>query len=428
MKILHTADWHLGKRLERVSRLEEQQLVMSELCELADAREVDMVLVAGDLFDTFSPSTAAVELFYKTLHRLSRNGARPVVAIAGNHDSATFIEAPDPLARNCGILLAGYPETKLPELDLPGQFSVTRTAPGFAELKLEHHAAPVRLILTPYANEQRLGTFLGEADQAETMRELLAGHWKKTADSYCDERGINLLVTHLFFQAGRTSGLASEAFQEPEEEKPVLHVGGAPQMYPDMIPPQVQYTALGHLHRYIEVRKGPSPVVYSSSPLSYSFSEAQQQKYAVLIDARPGAPVSYEKIPLTQGRPLVRLRAEGVDEAVALLARHQHALVELTLRSESYLNAADRRRLREAHSDIITLIPDIEQQDDGESDSGRASIDLKAPVEQLFASFFEHKKEQPPGETYMQLLQEMRALRDGGNAPETSSAEDNERP
>ncbi len=108
MKMLHTSDWHLGKRLEDFSRLEEQKAVMQEICEIAEREQVDVVIVAGDLFDTFNPPTEAVDLLYKTLKRLTANGRRPVIAIAGNHDSPDRIEAPDPLAASADHL-AGYP-------------------------------------------------------------------------------------------------------------------------------------------------------------------------------------------------------------------------------------------------------------------------------------------------------------------------------
>ena len=113
MKILHTADWHLGKRLDRFSRIDEQRAVMEEIVQIANDQKVDMVIVAGDLFDNFTPNTDAVELFYKTLKQLSYEGKRPVVAISGNHDSPKLIDAPDPLARECGIFLIGYPNAIL---------------------------------------------------------------------------------------------------------------------------------------------------------------------------------------------------------------------------------------------------------------------------------------------------------------------------
>src|SRR5690606_2543353 len=87
MKLLHTSDWHLGRRRGAFSRLEGQQAVLQEICEFAEREQRDAVLVAGDLFDTFNPSADAVDLFYKALRKLADNGKRPVIAIAGNHDS-----------------------------------------------------------------------------------------------------------------------------------------------------------------------------------------------------------------------------------------------------------------------------------------------------------------------------------------------------
>ncbi|MCB0293286.1 MAG: exonuclease subunit SbcD, partial [Calditrichaeota bacterium] len=101
MKILHTADWHLGKRLERFSRLEEQREVLEEICGIAEQEAVDAVIIAGDIYDTFNPASEAVELFYKTVKRLADEGRRAVVAIAGNHDSPDRFAAPEPLAREC---------------------------------------------------------------------------------------------------------------------------------------------------------------------------------------------------------------------------------------------------------------------------------------------------------------------------------------
>ncbi|KKX47486.1 exonuclease SbcCD subunit D [Sphingobacterium sp. IITKGP-BTPF85] len=104
LKILHTADWHLGKRLDYFSRFDEQKVVLDEIVQIADQEQVDLVIVAGDLFDAFNPPVEAIELLYKTLKRLTKNGSRPVIAIAGNHDSPDRVDAPDSLARDCGII------------------------------------------------------------------------------------------------------------------------------------------------------------------------------------------------------------------------------------------------------------------------------------------------------------------------------------
>ena len=161
MKILHTADWHLGKKLDRFSRLEEQILVLEEIIEIADEKSVDLVLIAGDLFDNFNPSVEAIELFYKTLKRLTSNGKRPVIAISGNHDSPYLIDSPDPLARECGIILIGHPNAKVQSIELE-HFKITNSAAGFFELQLKNQNFPVRILHTPYASEVRLKEYLNQ--------------------------------------------------------------------------------------------------------------------------------------------------------------------------------------------------------------------------------------------------------------------------
>ena len=186
LKILHTADWHLGKRLQEYARIGEQKLVLEEICQIADQEEVDLVLLAGDIFDTFNPSHEAVELLYKTLRRLSKNGTRPVVAISGNHDSSQFVEAPDPLARELGILFYSRYDSIISCGTLDGGMEISKSDSGFVELRLPKFDFPVRILLAPYANEVSLRTYLGEENREEAFRELLGQNWQILADRYCD--------------------------------------------------------------------------------------------------------------------------------------------------------------------------------------------------------------------------------------------------
>ncbi|WP_207534701.1 metallophosphoesterase family protein [Desertivirga arenae] len=402
MKILHTADWHLGKRLEKFSRLEEQKEVLAEIIEIADANDVDAVLVAGDLFDSFNPSTEAIELLYKTLKRLTNNGQRAVVAIAGNHDSPDRIEAPDPLARECGIIFAGYPDSHVSTCELDSGVCVLQSEAGFIELKLPRHHTPLRVLLTPYANEYRLKTFLGLENSEEELRQVLQKRWKELADKYCDDKGVNILITHLFMMKK-----GEEPPEEPEDEKPILHVGGAQAVYSENIPAQIQYTALGHLHGFRVMDTTPCPVVYSSSPLSYSFGEAGHKKYVVLVDAEPGMPVMYKGVQLSKGKPLLRKRCMGVDEALQWLSDNPDALVELTLVTDNYLTADERRRLTQSHEGIVTIIPEVRNPEMLHAKG--ASIDLSQDIEELFGQFFQHRHGQLPNVELINLFKEIRA-------------------
>ena len=398
MKILHTADWHLGKRLDRFSRLEEQILVMNEIIEIADAQQVDLVLVAGDLFDNFNPSTEAVELFYKTLKRLSRNGKRPVIAISGNHDSPSFIDAPDPLARECGIILIGYPNAEIAAFELE-DFKISTSAAGFLELEMKNIPFPIRLLHTPYANEIRLKEYFGEEKEAE-LNKTLAENWQKNATDFCDEKGVNLLMTHLYMNKK-----GAPLLDEPEGEKPIK-IGNADLVFSDIIPEQIQYTALGHLHGFKNIGTEEKPVVYASSPLCYSFSEAGQTKYVSIIEATPNQPVSYEKIALQKGKALVRKTFQSVEKAVEWLNENQNTLVELTLESENYLKAEERKLLYQSHEGIVYLIPKVKNQEIDENIS--SEINLSQDIQTLFLEYFKSKNNgQEANEDLIHLFNEI---------------------
>ncbi|WP_339062863.1 exonuclease subunit SbcD [Tepidibacillus marianensis] len=109
MRVLHTADWHLGKTLEGRDRQQEQIKVMEEICQIADDEQIDLVLIAGDIYQTVNPPAWAEQLFYETIHRLSNFGKRAVVVISGNHDQPERIRAAHPLADKQGVYLLGLP-------------------------------------------------------------------------------------------------------------------------------------------------------------------------------------------------------------------------------------------------------------------------------------------------------------------------------
>lgn len=403
MKILHTADWHLGKRLEYYSRLDEQREVLNEICEIAEQENVDAVVVAGDLFDNFNPSSEATELLYSTLHRLSANGTRAVIAIAGNHDSPERIEVPDALARVCGIIFIGYPSVEIRAFKTAGGIEVTKTAKGFFELRLPRYDFPLRVIHTPYANEQRLKTYLGVEDEETALRTHLQQHWHDLASQYCDTNGFNLLVSHLYFMKK-----GGEMPEEPDDERPILHIGGASAIFSEAIPPQMQYVALGHLHRYQVIDTLPCPIVYSSSPLAYSFAEANQTKQIVLLDCQQGALVSYSPISLQKGRRLLRYKCSSVEEGIEWLTQNQESLVQLTVVSDNFLEASDKKRLHDVHSGLIQLIPEVSSKII--SATGSTTIDLTNNVEELFISYFEAKKGQKPSSGILELLKEVVAI------------------
>jgi exonuclease SbcD len=404
LKILHTADWHLGKRLQEYTRIAEQKLVLDEICQVADQEEVDLVLLAGDIFDAFNPSHESVELLYKTLRRLSKNGMRPVIAISGNHDSTQFVEAPDPLARELGILFYSRYDSIIPCGTLEGGLEITKSDTGFMELRLPKHDFPIRILLAPYANEVSLRTYLGEENREEAFRELLAQNWKTLADQYCDDKGVNLFMGHFFFME---EGSTIPPDAEPESERPILHVGGTQSLFTQQLPHQIQYAALGHLHRYQTVSNAPCPVVYSSSPLAYSFSEADQEKNVVLIHAQPGQPVKYHPIALKQGRPLYRVSFDNLPDTLNWLENHPYCFVEVTYQTDESIDAATRKAILKAHDGIVNLIPQLRHGAAGQPQAELRAEDLSRDMETLFRLFYTSEKGQEPNAYLVDLFKEV---------------------
>jgi len=401
IKILHTADWHLGKRLQEFSRLEEQKLVLEEIIQIADREEVDLVLLAGDIFDTFNPSHEAVELLYKTLKKLSKSGQRPIIAISGNHDSTQFVEAPDPLVREMGIFFYSRYDSVIPTGTLDNGIEIRQSEPGFVSLMLPQIDFPIRIILAPYANEMLMKTYLGEGDREASFRELMAEKWKSIADRYCDQSGVNLFIGHFFFMK---EGEIPEP--EPESERPILHVGGTQAIFTHNIPSQIQYAALGHLHRYHAVSQKPFPIIYSSSPLAYSFSEAEQQKQAVIIELEPGTNAKYRTIALEKGRPLYRKTFDDLAPTVQWLEENPYCFVELTFVTEHSIDVNTRKAIMKAHDGIVNLIPQIKYPQGQESLSLKVE-DLGKDMVTLFNMYYKSEKGQEPNAELIGIFKEV---------------------
>jgi exonuclease SbcD len=200
--------------------------------------------------------------------------------------------------------------------------------------------------------------------------------------------------------------------EEPADEKPILHVGGAQVIYTENIPKQIQYTAIGHLHRMHRVDSVPGPVYYSGSPLSYSFAEANQKKYVLLVEAEPGKVATVHELELTKGKKLLRKRAEGIDEALLWLSENPDCLVELTMVTDTYLTAQERKQLSAAHDGIVAIIPEVKNTSDLVTGNMK-NIDLTRTMEELFTDYFRHKnKGQEPNEEIMKLFAEILAEED----------------
>lgn len=333
MRILHTGDWHLGRTLEGRSRLPEQEAFLDELVAVAREESVDLVLVAGDVYDSVNPPAAAEELFYDALFRLSDGGRRAVVVIAGNHDHPERVAAAAPLAMRHAVHLVGLPRKATVRVAVPrtGEEAVIAALPFPSEARLHellHGGMDERTLRAAYSD--RVG---------QLLREMAADFRPDT---------VNLVMSHLYVLGG----------EESDSERPI-QVGGAYTVHPDALAVGQQYTALGHLHR--PQRVGDDDTVrYSGSPLAYSFSEAGQAKSVTLVETAPGRPAAVRNILLSSGRPLVRWEARGgLAEVYRWLEenRDPDAWIELNIWLTEALTHEQIGRLRASREGIVQIRP-----------------------------------------------------------------------
>ncbi len=395
MRILHTSDWHLGPSLEGRSRLPEQGQFIAELVDIVTQEDIQLILVAGDVFDTYNPPADAENLFYDALERLSDGGKRAVVVIAGNHDSPDRLHAANPLALKYGISLLGYPGEQLLVGTAPGGVERINTGSGWVELTVPGCDEKAIVYALPYPSESRLNEVftekLDEGSQQVAYSQRVGGLFAE-ADRIFRPDTVNLAVAHLF----ACGGLESESERQ---------LGGALAVSPLALAKQAQYVALGHLHRPQQVPNAPQTCRYSGSPLSFSFSEADQQKEVVTVEVVPGGLAKALPINLSCGKALKRWRANNMEEARLWLTepKNLECWVELEIVADQPLEASELAELRKAHSGIITIRP-IFPGITADLNERRLS---EMPLVDRFKLFFEREKGVAPPEDLIGFFLEM---------------------
>lgn len=382
MRILHTSDWHLGKTLENINRIEEQRQFIDELCGIAESEAVDLVLVAGDIFDTYNPSSAAEELFYDAVDRLNSKGTRAVIVIAGNHDSPDRLCAASPLAYKNGIVLLGYPGSDAAIYGgRSGNSPILQAGPGWLEIKPESSEQSALIITLPYPSESRLEQLISADSQEDKLQQAYSDKVVELLhrlSSNFREDTVNLIVSHLYLRDGKTS----------DSER---QLGGALVVDPCRLPDNAHFIALGHLHRPQRIKSAPSPTYYSGSPIAYSFSETDYSKVVYIVDAVPGKESEVKEIYLNSGKPLKQWRARnGIGEALRWCeeGRDLNTWIDLEIYTDRALTLEEQKKLRELNPGIINIRPVIT--DEKESIINYESREGKK-IEELFKDYYRYK-------------------------------------
>ena len=322
MRLLHTGDWHLGRLFHGVHLTDDQAHILTQVVDIAREERVDVVIIAGDVFDRAVPPVEAVSLLDEVLSRLAADLAIPVIIIAGNHDSARRLAFGSKLLAANGLHVAGA----VSDLVLP------------VTLDFGGRGGPVHFYCLPYAEpaEVRLAFDDEEINTHDSaMSARVTPIRAARSQKRYKERAV--LVAHAFV----------ERCEQSESERP-LTVGGAGSVKNGRFD-GFSYVALGHLHR--PQRAGKDAIQYAGSLLKYSFTEAEHKKSVTIVDLDEDDKLTFERIPLKARRD-VRVIEGSFQELLSGTPSDDFVLARI-LGREAILDALGK--LREIYPNVLHI-------------------------------------------------------------------------
>lgn len=286
IRILHTADWHLGQTFFGYDRTEEHQHFLDWLALELKRNQINALLIAGDIFDVSNPSAASLRMFYRFIHKVTtENPSLQIVMIAGNHDSAARLEAPLPLMEEMRTEIKGIVCRKNGEIDYD-QLIV--------ELKNQEGVVEAFCMAVPFL---RQGDYPAVQTEGNTYAEGVKELYVRLLNRVMEKRNGQQAIIAM----GHLQATGSEIAERDYSERTII--GGLECVSPEAFPKQIAYTALGHIHKSQRV-SGREEIRYAGSPLSMSFAERHYRHGVMLVTINEGKVTEIEKL---QYDPLVKL-------------------------------------------------------------------------------------------------------------------------
>ncbi|MBV4415322.1 exonuclease SbcCD subunit D [Clostridium tyrobutyricum] len=394
MRILHTSDWHLGKNLEGYSRMDEQEAFLKDFIGIVEENHIDLIIVAGDIYDSYNPPARAEKMFYDTLKKLSSGGKRMTLIIAGNHDNPDRLVAAGPLAKEHGIIMIGTPKT----IVSPGKYgdhTVVDSGNGYVEIEINGERA---VILTlPYPSEKRLNEVLydemdTEIKKVQSYNDRIKSIFDNLSKNYRDDT-INLVVSHLFTIGSQKGGSERN-----------VQLGGSFIVDGSCFPEKAQYVALGHIHKP-QIVPGTNGIVrYSGSPLQYNKKEINFKKKCFIVDVKPCEQCRVEEIEFKIYKPIEIWKCKSVEEAIkkCKINKDRNCFVYIEIMTDTYIGEEAIKLMKTNKKDIIEIVPKIVGENVDNIDIGSFS---EKPFEEIFKEFyFKERKVEPQQEVVDTLL------------------------
>ncbi|MDE0323334.1 MAG: exonuclease subunit SbcD [Candidatus Poribacteria bacterium] len=383
MRILHTADWHIGQRLHERSRLDEHEQFLDWLLNTIQEHNVELLLVSGDIFDTSLPSAEATNLYYGFLYRLFNKTDTYTVITAGNHDSARHLEAPREFLKM-------------------GRIHVVGLANEVADcvVALPPDNPRIAIAAVPYLSESDLRhlSYEAEADRNERYREWLKAFYADCVAAMPAELP-KILMGHLFVQGGKIG----------DSERNV-QIGGATATHASDFPENVSYVALGHLHRPQTINGTDYPIRYSGSPIPLRFNETGYRKVVYLLELSDnGALIRDEEIKIPVFKELCTVEGDEAsvtsEDTMAGNWENKYIQVKLKLTTPRVgISDEIRKQFGDRGGEVLSVELELPEMAQGPTIPVE---DMKRP-EEIFAQFHRAKFDgEPPDETLAQTFSEL---------------------
>jgi exonuclease SbcD len=362
MRILHTADWHVGRTVRGRSRIAEYDVVLGQIADVARQAPADLVVVAGDLFDAGAPPPEAERVVYRTLLELS--DVAPVVVVAGNHDSDRRLGALAPVLQRVRVFTRAH-------VARPEEGGVVEVATGSGER--------VKVACLPFLSQRYVvrACDLMDLDADETAQRY-DDRIRRIVNVLTNEMGgdtVNLLVGHIMVVGANPGGGERAAHLATDYAVSSAAFG-----------PQLSYVALGHVHRAQRV-PAACPVWYAGSPLQLDFGDEENKPCVLLVEVQPGRPARVDQISISGSRRMLTVSGTLYD-LQRLAPDLQDAWLRVVVRAERRAGLAD---------EVRRLLPDA------------VDVLLDAPARAATAAMAS-RAEKTPGELFRAYLREQVGL------------------
>lgn len=389
MRILHTGDLHIGKSVNNFNMLEDQKYVLTQMVELAREREVQVFIIAGDVYDRAIPTAEAVSVFDEFIEKLHEMGV-VILCISGNHDSPERLSFAQEILEKKGVHFAGVYKGKC------------------KQVRLEDEDGPVVFTLMPFVKP----ALLSQSTSDMAVRCMLS-------DTFCEGEEVDfadvsakikrrskkerqVLITHYFVTNAGVQPQLSDS------ESHVL-VGGLDNVECALFD-GFYYTALGHIHKQQRMDKGNGvngAVMYAGAPLAYSFSECGQQKGIMYIELNGNGNDCLESIPLTPLRKMRKLKGDLISLTDPMIAHMESRedYLQITLTNEEEL-IDPIGTLRRVYPNVMQLLFEKRERESVGEFTARTDIEKK-PVTELFSEFYELIRGHKPDEDRMSVIREV---------------------